>query len=64
MSDPEAIGKAVRWVLGLPEVFLVTSGDLTVLPHILSAASQSGERPSDEAMRTMVGEQDMEPLFT
>jgi len=65
LSDPQAIGKAVRWVLGLPEVFLVTSGDLTVLPHILSAAAQvEEERPSDEAMRNMVAEQEMEPLFT
>lgn len=64
LSDPEAIGKAVKWVLGLPEVFLVTSGDLTVLPHIFSAAAQSDEQPSDEAMRNMVAEQEMEPIFT
>jgi aryl-alcohol dehydrogenase-like predicted oxidoreductase len=64
LSDPEAISKAAKWVLGLPEVFLVTTGDLSVLPHILSAAAQFDGQPSDEAMRNMVAEQGMEPLFT
>ncbi|MEF8823674.1 MAG: aldo/keto reductase [Desulfohalobiaceae bacterium] len=64
LSEPEAIGQAVKWVLGLPEVFLVTTGDLTVLPHILSAAAKFDGQPSDEAMRDKVAEHEMQPLFT
>jgi hypothetical protein len=64
LSDPEAIGKAVTWVLGLPEVFLVTAGELAVLPHMLSAAAQFEGQPSDEAMRNMVADREMKPIFT
>ncbi|MDZ7761426.1 MAG: aldo/keto reductase [Desulfovermiculus sp.] len=64
LSDTEAIKKAVTWVLGIPDVFLVTTGDVTVLPHILSAAAEYDAPPSDAAMGTLVQEQEMEPLFT
>ena len=64
LSDTEAIKKAVKWVLGIPDVFLVTTGDLRVLPHILSAAAEYDGPPSDAAMRALVQEQEMEPLFT
>lgn len=64
LSDTEAITKAVTWVLGIPDVFLVTTGDLRVLPHILSAAAEYDEPPSDDAMRDLVHKQEMEPLFT
>jgi aryl-alcohol dehydrogenase-like predicted oxidoreductase len=64
LSDPDAIGKAVKWVLGIPDIFLVTTGDLEVLPHILSAAAEHDDPPSDAAMRAVVQEHRMEPLFT
>jgi aryl-alcohol dehydrogenase-like predicted oxidoreductase len=64
LSEPEAIGKAVQWVLGLPEAFLITAGDLSVLPHVLSAAAQFEGQPPDESMRNLVAEQGMEPLFS
>ena len=64
LSDPEAIGKAVNWVLGIPDAFLVTTGDLAVLPHILSAAAELEGPPSEAEMRSLVQEQEMEPLFT
>ena len=42
----------------------VSTGDLSVLPHILSAAAQFQESPADQDMRRLVSEQNMEPLFT
>jgi len=63
LSDAGAITQAVKWMLGIPEVFLVTTGDLTVLPHILAAAADYDGQPSDDVMRSLVQEQEMEPLF-
>lgn len=64
LSDPEAIGMAVQWVLGIPDVFLVTTGDLSVLPYMLSAAAAFDTPPSDAAMRELAREQEMKPLFS
>lgn len=64
LSDPEAIGLAVKWVLGMPDLFVVSTGDISVLPHILSAGAEFQEPPADQDMRRLVSEQSMEPLFT
>jgi aryl-alcohol dehydrogenase-like predicted oxidoreductase len=54
---------AVHWVLGRPEVFLNTAGDIHVLPKILDAAARFTGCPSDEEMTRLVREKQMEPLF-
>lgn len=64
LEDPDAIRLAVHWVLGRPGVFLNTVGDVDVLPRVLEAAASFEARPSDEAMRALVEEERMEPLFT
>ena len=64
LTDQESVDKAVHWVLGQEGIFLNTVGDITVLPKVLDAASRFDERPSDEAMQSMVKEWAMEPLFT
>ncbi|HTT36784.1 MAG TPA: aldo/keto reductase [Burkholderiales bacterium] len=58
------IDRAVHWILGLlPDVFINTAGDLTLLPRILDAASRFKRRPSDEEMAQMLGTQRMSSLF-
>jgi len=47
------IDKAVHWVLGNPQVFLLTTGDVDVLPLLLDAAERAGERPSDDEMQAL-----------
>ncbi len=64
LEDPNAIGLAVHWVLGRPGVFLNTVGDVDVLPRVLAEADRFEARPSDEAMRSLVEREEMEPLFT
>lgn len=64
LTDPKAIESAVQWILGIPDVFVVSTGDPSVLPYILDAAALFEEAPSEAAMRQLVAEQDMEPLFT
>ena len=63
LREPVAIDRAVHWVLGRPEMFLNTVGDITVLPPVLDAADCFRERPSDEAMQELAAQQAMEPLF-
>ena len=48
LTDQADIDRAVHWVLGNPQVFLLTTGDVDVLPKLLDAAARYETRPSDE----------------
>ncbi|HOU16171.1 MAG TPA: aldo/keto reductase [Anaerolineae bacterium] len=63
LEEQEAVDKAVHWVLGRPEVFLNTVGDIFVLPKVLDAASRFAQRPTDAEMEALVAAQEMAPLF-
>jgi predicted aldo/keto reductase-like oxidoreductase len=63
LEDDAAIERAVHWVLGNPQVFLNTVGDIHLLPKVLEAASNFQEAPSDEAMQQDIEEQGITPLF-
>ena len=57
------IDRAVQWVLGVPNIFINTVGDLTLLPRMLDAASRF-ERPTPDAdMAAMLDTQRMTSLF-
>ena len=47
-------------MLGNPQAFLLTTGDVEILPKLLDAAERYGTRPSDEEMRAL----ELAPLFT
>ncbi len=64
LDNQESIDLAVHWVLGYPDVFLITAGDMHILPMILSAASRYKQPPTDIEMSTMVDKYDMLPIFT
>ena len=57
------IDKAVHWVLGRPEMFLATVGDVGLLPKVLDAASRFSRQPDDQTMKEMGERQEAEPLF-
>ena len=59
-----AIDKAVHWVLGNPQVFLITAGDMQILPKVLDAAERFEARPPDEEMDALVEELDIQPIFS
>jgi aryl-alcohol dehydrogenase-like predicted oxidoreductase len=66
IREPEALRRAVHWVLSRPEVFLNSSSDARLLEPILEAAAAFGGRgacPGDEAMRADVAALAIEPLF-
>ncbi len=60
LSEQADIDAAVHWVLGRPEAFLNTVGDVSLLPKVLDAASRFTEAPSEERMRDLA----LAPLFT
>ncbi len=64
LEDQGAVDRAVHWVLGNPQAFLNTVGDIHVLPRVLDAASRFQERPSEEEMQGAVQQFEMAPLFT
>jgi len=67
LKDPAAIDTAVAWVLGRPDVFLNTVGDIHVLPLVLDAAERffegGAQRPDREVMAGLEQRWDMAPLF-
>ena len=63
LTEPKAIATAIGWVLKNPEVFLNSTGDITLLPTLLQKASERVNAPSDEEMKALVSTQGMKPLF-
>jgi aryl-alcohol dehydrogenase-like predicted oxidoreductase len=63
LESGEDIDRAVHWVLGLPEVFLTTVGDLALLPRVLEAVRTFARRPSDEEMTAMLEARRVSSLF-
>jgi hypothetical protein len=58
------IDLAVHWVLGEPQVFLNSVGDIHLLPKVLDAAHRFHGRSPENEMKDMVSRLRMEPLFT
>ncbi len=63
LRDQDDIDLAAGWVLGNPQVFLNTVGDITLLPKVFDAASRFRERPSVVEMDGLLRRQEMAPLF-
>jgi aryl-alcohol dehydrogenase-like predicted oxidoreductase len=64
LETQEAIDRAVHWILGDPDTFLITAGDRRLLPRILDAANRFETRPSEAEMAADVAELGIEPIFT
>ncbi len=64
LTDPDAIGRAVRYVLGNEQLFLNSSSDATLLPTILAAA-QAGDltAPSADELRADIQHFGITTLF-
>ena len=63
LEAQDDIDRAVHWILGLPDVFINTAGDLTLLPKVLDAAGRFERRPPDAEMEAMLGSTRMTSLF-
>jgi aryl-alcohol dehydrogenase-like predicted oxidoreductase len=63
LETQKAIDKAVHWVLGRTDVFLITAGDMQLLPMVLGAAERFEARPSDAEMVAHAAEFDIQPIW-
>lgn len=63
LHDEEAITKSVHWVLGIPNIFLITVGDIQELSKVLSAAASFHLPPLDKEMLNLVKNLNFEPIF-
>jgi hypothetical protein len=60
LTEQPDIDLAVNWVLANDQAFLLTTGDVDVLPKLLDAAGRRGPRPTDDEMAALA----LTPLFT
>src|SRR5579871_6387619 len=63
LVDPRDVELAVRWALGRPGTFVLSVGDIHLLPHVLAAAERFEQATPDADMQAMVERLQMEPLF-
>jgi hypothetical protein len=64
LEEQSDIDLAVHWALGRAGIFVISSGDVNLLPKVLDAAERlPAERPSDAEVQKMVEHLQMEPLF-
>jgi aryl-alcohol dehydrogenase-like predicted oxidoreductase len=63
LADQPDIDLALHWALGEPGTFVISSGDVNLLPKILDAAERFTSRPADAALQAMAERRQMEPLF-
>jgi aryl-alcohol dehydrogenase-like predicted oxidoreductase len=64
LTDEAAITKCVHWVLGIPNIFLNTVGDVQELPKVLKAADSFQKRPTEQEMTATVEQMNMQTLFS
>jgi aryl-alcohol dehydrogenase-like predicted oxidoreductase len=64
LTEQADIDLAAHWVLGNPQAFLLTTGDVHILPKLLDAAERFQERPTDDEMRNLTEQRGLAPLFT
>jgi aryl-alcohol dehydrogenase-like predicted oxidoreductase len=63
LREQADVDLAVHWVLGRPESFLISTGDVELLPRVLDAAERFERRPGDEEMAALAARQEAAPLF-
>jgi aryl-alcohol dehydrogenase-like predicted oxidoreductase len=63
LREQADIDLAVHWVLGRADAFLLTTGDVGILPRLLDAAGRFERRPSDADMAALAARSESEPLF-
>jgi aryl-alcohol dehydrogenase-like predicted oxidoreductase len=63
LREQADIDLAAHWVLGRPQAYLLTTGDVEILPRLLDAAERFERRPGDEEMAALVDRREATPLF-
>ena len=63
LTDPDAIDRAVRYVLADQQLFLNSTSDARLVPHIVEAAGRTLARPTDEELLADNETFGISPLF-
>jgi aryl-alcohol dehydrogenase-like predicted oxidoreductase len=63
LQDPAQIQLAIHWALARPGIFVISVGDVHLLPHVLAAAERVSQPPADGELQALVDGLRMEPLF-
>jgi aryl-alcohol dehydrogenase-like predicted oxidoreductase len=63
LREQPDIDLAVHWVLGRPQAFLLTTGDVEILPRLLDAAERFERRPPEDEMAGLAQRRDVTALF-
>lgn len=63
LTNPQVIAKSIHWALGLHNSFVISAGDLELLPSILAVANTFEAVPSDEEMQSLMDEYAIQPIF-
>lgn len=63
LESEYAIRKSVNWVLGEPDIFLNSAGDMDLLPTIFKAADELGPKPDDAEMEAFAEQEGLASIF-
>jgi len=63
LEDQADIDRAVHWVLSRQDIFLITAGDIHLLPRVLDAASRFRSAPLEGEMEEMADRLEMASIF-
>ena len=63
MENEDAIRTSVHWVLGHPDIFLNSAGDVNLLPMVLKAADELGPQPDATTMAALREQEGMASIF-
>jgi predicted aldo/keto reductase-like oxidoreductase len=63
LDTQDAVDTAVHWVLGHPDIFLITAGDRQLLLKMLDAANRFKAQPSDAEMAVVAEESGIQLIF-
>jgi predicted aldo/keto reductase-like oxidoreductase len=64
VEDQGDIDALVHWVLSRPDVFLITTGDVHLLPKVLDAVNRFDASATQDDFEEAIAEMNLEPLFT
>lgn len=64
LETQNAIDMSMHWSMGLLESFVITAGDVQLLPKVLDAANRFQKRPSEAEMQAISEEFEMRPVFS
>ena len=63
LREQPDVDLAVWWALGRPDVFVISVGDVELLPKVLDAAERFQSRPADAEMERLMERGASQPLF-